>query len=79
MRMIDIYIRLSDAEQRALNRHLNNIAYGDKHRRRKALKEYNAFLDYLEASGRITEPERVKMEYFRLERRHVELEDRYER
>lgn len=72
MRMIDIYIRLSEAEQRALKRHLTLIEDGDKHRRRRAMREYNRFLDYLEASGRISEPERVQMEAYRLERRHVE-------
>lgn len=71
-RMLDIYIRLSDAEQRALKTHLTRIEDGDKHRRRKALKEYNRFLDYLEASGRISEPERVKLETYRLETRHVD-------
>lgn len=70
--MIDVYIRLNDAEQRALKTHLTRIEDRDKHRRWKALKEYNRFLDYLEASGRISEPERVKMETYRLERRHVE-------
>jgi len=71
-RMLDIYIRLSDAEQRALKTHLMRIEDRDKHRRRKALKEYNRFLDYLEASGRISEPERVKLETYRLETRHVD-------
>ena len=77
--MVDIYIRLSDAEQRALKTHLTRIEDGDKHKRRRAMREYNRFLDYLEASGRISEPERAQMEAYRLERRHVELEDRYER
>lgn len=71
-RMIDIYIRLSDAEQRALKTHLTRIEDRDKHKRRRAMREYNRFLDYLEASGRISEPERVKMETYRLERRHVD-------
>lgn len=70
-KMIDIYIRLSDAEQRALKRHLTLIEDGDKHRRRRAVRDYNRFLDYLEASGRITEQERVRLACYKLERRHV--------
>ena len=71
--MIDVYIRLTDAEQRALRRHLSRIDVGDKHKRVRAMREYRRFLDYLEAVGRITYAERLRLELFRLNRDHKEM------
>ena len=73
MPMIDVYIRLKDAEQRALRRHLSRIEVGDKHKRVRAMREYRRFLDYLEAVGRSTYAERLRLELFRLNREHKKM------
>ena len=60
----------NEAERAALLEHQRRIADRDKEKRRRAMKEYRKFLDYLEAAGRITPAQKTKLEYWRMEERH---------
>lgn len=68
--MININI-FTDAETRALFEHQRRIADRDKDKRRRAMREYRKFLDYLENAGKISTEEKVELEHYRMEDRHV--------
>lgn len=61
----------SEAELAALRAHQQKIQTPDKDKRRRAVKEYRVFLDYLERIGRITPEEKTHLECMRIEGRHV--------
>lgn len=71
--LIDVYMRFSVAEQRAFSQHIRRIDVGDRRKRVRAMRDYRRFLDYLEASGRITDTERQRLELFRLNRDHKKM------
>ena len=68
--MID-FNQFNEAESAALMEHQRRIADRDKDKRRRAMREYRKFLDYLERIGRITPAQKTKLEYWRMEERHV--------
>lgn len=63
--------KMTDAEVNALREHQRKIADRDKNKRRRAVKNYLVFIDYLERIGRITPEERNELEYYRMEDRHI--------
>lgn len=63
--------QVHDAERRALIEHQRRITERDKDKRRRAIRSYRVFLDYLELIGHINKAQRDKLEYWRMEGRHV--------
>lgn len=69
--LMEAYMRLRPAEQAAYREHQRRIQVPDKDKRRRAMREYRTWLDYLARIGRITEAQAAKLEYFRLPERYV--------
>ena len=69
--LIGIYNRMRDHERSAFRAYQAGLADRDKDNRRRALKDYRTFLDYMEKIGRINREQRDFLEYYRMEERHV--------
>lgn len=67
----DIYLRLTDAERAAVLRCQRGIQSRDREKRRREMRKYRTFLDYLERMERITPEQRLRLETYRIEGRHV--------
>lgn len=65
-RAFDAWMRLRTEEKAAFAEHQRRIQVPDKDKRRRAVREYRTWLEYLVAVGRITQGEATEMEYCRI-------------
>ena len=62
---------LRPTEMAAFKGHQERISVRDKDKRRRAMKEYRRWLDYMVQIERITPRQRVMLECYRMNERHV--------
>ena len=62
---------LRPTEMTAFRTHQERIAVRDKNKRRRAMQEYRKWLDYMVQIERITPRQRVLLECYRMNERHV--------
>ena len=66
------YVKMLPTEQKAFYEHQKKIADRDLDKRRRAMRDYRRYLDYLLLIGRISQGERDALEYYRIDtRRHA--------
>jgi len=66
MALMAAYMRMRPAEQEAYREHQRRIQAKDRNKRRRAVREYRTWLDYLVSVGRITPGEATEMEHYRI-------------
>lgn len=62
---------MTETEVKAFRELQRDMRAGDKVIRRKAKNQYSRWLDYMMVTGRISRELRHKLEYYRMEERHV--------